>query len=426
MHCVSKNLISNSFRSFSLMNFLKDESRNRMLGEHLCDMMRINQHDDTIETFDVNRATSKYLERHFRCDREDSDTTAQQETAIQNEEVDSCPAPENEGEILGNALIAQIEYEHSYAKLYSPQFEEKSPHDCIALISKASGKALTVVNNVLSVYTFKGDSNQLWYIYDQDFIVSNLHKKVIQRSPLAGHYVSLAKFNHEESRQRWKITGHLLDLELSIDSLNGNLQLSVLDGVKEDGSRVGASRKARDLSQRWTIEKLSSYFPKPDESAVISPVLLHRKPDENEFVIQNRWEGNGLVAMSDDGLFIKRPESDDENVKQLWFRRDHFIVAYNGKVLEASELEQPLTLSFMDDNNPKQKWIFQLVDDGQWYHITSFYNGLVLGCIENPTLSNVVQVGMQLPAYDRKIQRSSMWELILKQDDQEEPMEIDK
>ena len=50
------------------MNDLKTEKRNSLSPRLLDALIRIKLHEDTLETFDVNRFTSRYLQTHLRCD----------------------------------------------------------------------------------------------------------------------------------------------------------------------------------------------------------------------------------------------------------------------------------------------------------------------------------------------------------------------
>ena len=145
-----------------------------------------------------------------------------------------------------------------------------------------------------------------------------------------------------------------------------------------------------------------------------APPIITASPDQ--FVIWNRWEGNGLVAVTDDALFTKKVESDEEKAKQFWYRRDNYLVAYNGKVLQGGEFEQPATLATIDESNPKQKWILQSVNENDdFYYLVSFHNGLVLHYLQNPTETDVVRVGMQHPNRDSS-HYSSMWKLIQREE----------
>ena len=313
--------------------------------------------------------------------------------------------------------------------------DKRNPSDCIAIISKhtiGKGKALTVNGNEVVLQTFKGSENQQWYIYDEHFIASNSNGKVLQRTLFANEALSLAMFNPREDLQKWKINGHLVHLEYYINSFDQRFSMSNF-GV-EDGSIVGFSKKAKVPSQSWTIEKLDGFFPSSSnlpstfavgsdnsnqnqceniltaEASTNDQRLIMRKPEDELFKIESSWESNCMTALSDEYMFVLE-DSPTFADKLKWFKQGNHIVGHNGKVLEATGPNEPVTLNYYDKDEPLQKWIFLDLDDGHGtFEIVSFYENLKLDLIEDAMSSNVVRVGT-LPPSDSEYHLTSKWKL---------------
>ena len=375
---------------------LKDALRNRMSPELLDALMRIKLHEDTIETFDVNKATSKYLEHHFRCDR------AVREPPLSPTSSSTCPSVRSEAQ----TVAAEEDSDHTYARPAMTDLtaiQKKPNSECIAIISKASGKALTVFDGEVQLFSFKGEENQLWYRAD-DFIVSNFDGNVLERTNFAGESVKLSQPNYRNDRQKWKMVGTLLNLETSIVSLEENFYLSALGTVTEDGAKVGASKKAKVNTQGWGIERMSDYFA-TDSGATPMPfdttraptrdqIVIEKQPDDELINIKNIEADSSLTALSDNRIFVMKVLPDEE--KSVWFKRRNHIVSYNGKVLQVDDPGKPVHLAFYDQDESKQKWNFQTSNGGN-LEIISFYQGLKLDLIRDEWNSELVLVGGLAP-----------------------------
>ena len=439
------------------MNDLKTEKRNSLSPLLLDALMRIKLHEDTIETFDVNRVTSRYLQTHLRCDgqlHQTRDSQAGTSSGLDNsgdsgiitidededgDEYEDSPdvcSIESESQRAALSDTAGLLNDHLYGRpVVTGPLDKRNPADCIAIISKhtiGKGKALTVNGNEVVLRTFQGDENQLWYIYDDDFIASNSNGKVLQRTLFANEALSLATFNPTETLQKWKINGHLIHLEYKIDSFDERFSMTSF-GV-DDGSLVGFSKRANAPSQSWSIEKLAGYFSSSSAPALPSAFAAHndnsnqnqcgnvlseeasdqrlivRKAEDQLFKIESSWENNFMTALTDDYMFVL-DDSPTFVDKLKWFKQGNHIVGHNGKVLEANGPNEPVTLNFYDPDEPKQKWIFNSLDDGDGnYEIVSFHENLKLDLIEEATRSNVVRVGT-LPPSDSRYHLTSKWKL---------------
>ena len=185
-------------RSFSVKTALMTAIRNRMSPELLDALMRIKLHEDTVETFDVNKATSKYLEHHLRCDRNAKSITEPIEP-METQSPGSCPSATSEGRIIADEEDP-TETDHTYAQPATPLVQKKPNSECIAIISKASGKALTVVEEEVVLSTFKGTDNQMWFTID-DFIVSNYDGNVIERTTFTSVKLSTPNQRNDSAAQ---------------------------------------------------------------------------------------------------------------------------------------------------------------------------------------------------------------------------------
>ena len=437
------------------MNDLKTEKRNSLSPRLLDALIRIKLHEDTLETFDVNRFTSRYLQTHLRCDGQLHETRDSQtgtssglnnsgdsgiisigEDEDEDEDYpDVCPSIESEARNAAQSDVGILN-DHLYGRpVVTGPLDKRNPSDCIAIISKhtiGKGKALTVNGNEVVLQTFKGSENQQWYIYDEHFIASNSNGKVLQRTLFANEALSLAMFNPREDLQKWKINGHLVHLEYYINSFDQRFSMSNF-GV-EDGSIVGFSKKAKVPSQSWTIEKLDGFFPSSSnlpstfavgsdnsnqnqceniltaEASTNDQRLIMRKPEDELFKIESSWESNCMTALSDEYMFVLE-DSPTFADKLKWFKQGNHIVGHNGKVLEATGPNEPVTLNYYDKDEPLQKWIFLDLDDGHGtFEIVSFYENLKLDLIEDAMSSNVVRVGT-LPPSDSEYHLTSKWKL---------------
>ena len=382
-----------------------------MSSEMLDALMRIKLHEDTVETFDVNKATSKYLEHHFRCDR------AVREPRVSPTSFPTCPSLRSEAQIVAE----EEDNDHEYARPAMTgltAIQKKPNSECIAIISKASGKALTIVDDEVVLFTFKGEENQLWYTVD-NFIVSNFDGNVLERTRFPGESVKLSAPNYRNDRQKWKLVGRLLNLETLIESLEENFYLSALGTVTEDGAKVGASKKAKVNTQRWGIERMSDYIA-TDPTATSTPfqttqtfapttgqILIEKRPDDDLFDIKNIWADKSLTALSDNHVFVMEVFPEEE--KSIWFKRRNHIVAHNGKVLQVNDPGKPVSLAFYDEEESKQKWDFHTYTGGN-LEIISFHQGLKLDLIKDEWNSELILVG-GLPPNEDEHYISDVWKI---------------
>ena len=201
------------------MKAIKTDLRSNLSPSTLDILMRISLHEDNLHTFDVNKATARYLQNnHLRCDY-DNDGTAPPEQP----QTSSNPFPPMEADTMQCVSVRDEEameveaieqhmghpslIDHSdYAQLPIFGLLEKKPNvECIAIIKRGSGKALTAFGDDVGLLTLDFRPNQLWYIFNDHFIVSNVYGKVLQRKMLKGQPVQLSKFHHYEETQRWSM-----------------------------------------------------------------------------------------------------------------------------------------------------------------------------------------------------------------------------
>ena len=143
---------------------------------------------------------------------------------------------------------------------------------------------------------------------------------------------------------------------------------------------------------------------------LVAQRLIMRKPEDELFKIESSWESNCMTALSDEYMFVLE-DSPTFADKLKWFKQGNHIVGHNGKVLEATCPNEPVTLNYYDKDEPLQKWIFLDLDDGHGtFEIVSFYENLKLDLIEDAMSSNVVRVGT-LPPSDSEYHLTSKWKL---------------
>ena len=235
------------------------DDRSLFGSDSLDDALRICHHEDTLDTFDVNRATRKYFDMgHWRCDKEVVAPSAEPTIPPPIDEDDeSCLAIVDENERL--PVDAAAGFANDHFDYFLPQLHTKPREECYAIISRPSGKALTVYGNEVGLKTLTQPSweNQLWYNYGK-FIVSNDQLKVLQRGT-NGEPVILAAFDADNQAQEWRLATNFLSLEYEIGSLDLKEKLKAVGGSNVvDGTRVITSRKRNENSQIWSIEKFSS------------------------------------------------------------------------------------------------------------------------------------------------------------------------
>ena len=412
---------ADSERSFSRMKAIKTDVRNRLSSEMLDVLLRISMYGDTFETFDVNKATAHYLRNHERCDGvqvQRSATTLATEsttalppllpasecTSIQGEaelelEEDMNPALANDHEqyhqpgflgMLDPRLADHADYSREQV---TGLLERKPREECFAIINKVNGKALSAYGNDIGIRTFVNDQNQYWYIQN-DFIVSNAQGKVIQRELIKGQPVKLSPINHDNERQKWKIVDHNLNMHF-IESKTQQVQLDVLGTVYDEGSRVGASKKAEVSTQVWTFEKMASFYPlsisNPTTQMTTSPQPepLTRNPLNFLFSFTNQ-QSNKALSIDENEIVVKRFRNLES---QKWFRQDYWIASNeNGLVLQATEEDEAVVLAPHNPNEIKQKWTFELNSDGT-STIKSLFNELTLSQIVDSYRNDKVSIG---------------------------------
>ena len=401
------------------MKAIKTDVRNRLSPEMLDVLLRISMYGDTLETFDVNKATAEYLTSHERCDGDQAQTIT---LAPESTTASSLLVPESEcSSIQGEAELELEEDADDPEQYHRPGFlgmldpklldhrdyirqqvtgllEPKPREECIAIISKVSGKALTAFGNDVGIRTFVYDQNQYWYIQN-DFIVANSKGKVIQREIIKGQPVKLSRINYDNDRQKWKIVGHDLNLYF-IESKTQQVQLDVFDTVYDDGSRVGASKKAEVTSQVWTFEKMTSFYPSSQSNPTTQmttstqPEPLTRDPRNFLFSFTNR-QSNYALSFDENEVVVTRYRS---LASQKWFRQGYWIASHeNGFVLQATEEDQACILAPPNDNEVKQKWTFELNSDST-STIKSLYNDLTLTQIVDSYKKKRVTIGTKAPS----------------------------
>ena len=411
------------------MKALKTDVRNRMSPFMLDVLMRIAMYQDTSETFDVNKATAQYLVNHERCDDgpKPTGTEASEGTTFPLlDPVDECQSIEDEAQLELNlagidepslkdhklysrpgilGMLDHRQYENLDDNLDDNQpqlighLEQKARSECFAIISKISGLSLTCFGDEIGLSTFANTQNQLWYLHQNDFIVSNGHGKVIQREVFPELPVRLSPIDFHNDRQKWTLIGHALDLEYEIASKNeDNVQLNAFDTIFQDGSRVGASRKADVGTQKWTLEKMTTFFPLPSSTATAtppstSPQLLTRGP--NTFLLKITNERSTKALSIDESDVVVVEEFDDDYDDQKGFRHGSSTVSFQtGMVLQVSEANQPVILALYNSMEIKQEWTFVALAENK-KAIVSSYNNLRLDQLEDSYQKVRVIIGVK-------------------------------
>ena len=380
------------------MKAIKSNLRHSIGPEMLDVLMRISIHDDDSDTFDYNKATAKYLQNgHLRCDH-DNDGTAPRPPSTQPAtishppmeiEASECVSVRHEAAMEVQAMEEHMEHgnlidHRHYQQLPIIGLMEKKPaSECIAIINKVSGKALTAFGDDIGLLTFNSRPNQLWYIHNSRVIVSNEYGKVLEKPTLNGQPVKLSLFANGHDNQKWNIEGdndnHFFNIIADDD-----VQLDVLGTVIEDGTWVGVRRKKE--AKVWSVERMS-----------LELNLIERRPTDQLVEIVNLYEGNPLSVGLDGYLYVKQP-NDPSQMTIKWFKRDNFIVAHNGKVIQAHHPGGPVSLEYMKPDELRQQWIFHDLQDGRPnYEIRCLQDNLRLDLIEDPTISDDVKVGVLLP-----------------------------
>ena len=389
------------FRSFSTMKAIKSDLRHNLGPAMLDVLMRISIHDDDLDTFDVNKATAKYLRSgHLRCDH-DNDGTASNPPSTEPVNIANPPMETDLSECVSVRLEADMEVqaiedhmddEHLIDHRHYQQLpiiglmEKKPAGECIAIIKRSSGKALTAFGEDIGLHTFDSRPNQLWYIHNSHVIVSNGYGKVLEKPAMIGQPVKLSLFDNGHDNQKWSIEGDINNQFFNIFA-DDDVQLDTLGTVIEDGTWVGLTRKKEEKA--WSIEKIS-----------LDLTLIERKPTDELVEIVNLYKGNPLTVGPDGYLYVKQPD-DQSQMTFKWFKRDNFIVAHNGKVIQAQFPGGPVSLEYMKADELRQQWIFhELGDRRQNYEIRSLQDNLRLDLIEDPSNSDVVKVGVLLPNPD--------------------------
>ena len=408
------------------MKAIKTDIRSNLSPATLDILMRISMHDDDIYTFDVNKATARYLQsNHLRCDH-DNDGTA----PPQQPQIASNPFPPMEADAMqcvsvrdeAAMEVQSIEQHMGHPNLIDhtsyhrpPIFgllEKKPNTECIAIIKRGSGKALTAFGDDIGLLTLDFRPNQLWYIFNNHFIVSNVYGKVLQRKILKGQPVQLSMFDNYEETQKWIFDADISNHLFKITSIDNQQQLDVLGTVVNDGTWVGAKKKDAEV-QVWSFEMLRDYYHRtnansiqPAETTTAKPVssttatiesTIQSMPDN--FKIVNLWEGNPLTVGSDGYLYVK--PYDPSEVALVWSKVGNFIVAQNGengKVLQANGAGNAVSLEHKRSHDLSQQWIFHNLRDGrQNFEIRCLANDLRLDLIEDGTQSDVLMVGANVP-----------------------------
>ena len=98
-----------------------------------------------------------------------------------------------------------------------------------------------------------------YYIFNNNFIVSNVYGKVLQRKILKGQPVQLSMFDNYEETQKWIFDADISNHLFKITSIDNQQQLDVLGTVVNDGTWVGAKKKDAEV-QVWSFEMLRDYY----------------------------------------------------------------------------------------------------------------------------------------------------------------------
>ena len=140
------------------MNFLKDEDRNSMRPDHLDGFVRIFTHEDNVDTFDVNKATNAYLKKHLRCDGNAPEFPLPSDLQRFDDTGPLPPIPPRE-EICHSAMdearmeVADMESQMENNGEENVPLPTKAAVECIAIINKDNGKALTSQESFVTLST---------------------------------------------------------------------------------------------------------------------------------------------------------------------------------------------------------------------------------------------------------------------------------
>ena len=127
-------------------------------------------------------------------------------------------------------------------------------------------------------------------------------------------------------------------------------------------------------------------------------------------------EEEGGTCISDDyhgadGFLYVRPSSDQSEMALKWSNDGNFIVANNGKVLQANDPGGPVSLEDRKSDDLRQQWIiFNLKDGHENYEIRCLHENLRLDLIEDPSSSDVFKVGA-LPANNGRHYDQDTWKI---------------
>ena len=116
-----------------------------------------------------------------------------------------------------------------------------------------------------------------------------------------------------------------------------------------------------------------------------------------------------LIVGPDGHLYVKQPQNPSE-VTLKWFKDGNFIVAHDGKVVQANGPGGPVTLEDKVVGNFRQQWIFHDLHDRQNYEIRCLHGDLRLDLIKDPSTGDVVMVGVR-PANHDKYYDQDTWQI---------------
>ena len=174
------------------------------------------------------------------------------------------------------------------------------------------------------------------------------------------------------------------------------------------GSTIGiVAATERKATSQWAFEETSCFFgedflyhnakatsrcsQRTNEGIAVNEIVLKPKSGQFLYSIINVANGKALTAV-DGEVWIKEHEDSE---CQRWFKHDSRIVACNGKVLELTDIDEPIALTYYNAEETKQQWKFVEADDERdEVLIISLHNDLRLDPIGTPYWKpNGVRIG---------------------------------
>ena len=204
------------------------------------------------------------------------------------------------------------------------------------------------------------------------------------------------------------------------DMINADYEVMIQDAEMhnvEDSSSSSSSDESESSASSSGSSSDSS-----DSESDDGPTSLIIHDDEPEFELNNAWEGTDLTAVSD--RVIRVQEGTVGEITRKWFLSSPhgYLVAHNGKVLQANGPKEPVTLEYANPTEPRQQWNMRGPGLLNTYEITTNDGMYYLELLGKPRESDVVRVGVVLANQRREgsQQGTSLW-MINSLDDPNEP-----